>query len=79
MLPSLLLSSLVFPIASMPPFLQAVTYLVPARHFIAILRGVILKGTGPDAWIRELALLVVFAVVILAVASRRLARAMRAR
>lgn len=79
MLPSLVLSNLIFPIASMPPFLQAVTYLVPARHFIAILRGLILKGTGPEAWSRELILLVIFAVLILAVASRRLAREMRTR
>lgn len=79
MLPSLVLSNLIFPIASMPPFLQAVTNLVPARHFIAILRGLILKGTGPAAWGRELVLLTVFAVVILAVASLRLAREMRTR
>ncbi|MFA6109371.1 MAG: ABC transporter permease [Candidatus Latescibacterota bacterium] len=76
---SVALSNLIFPIASMPPFLQAVTNLVPARHFIAILRGLILKGTGPAAWGRELALLVLFAVVILAVASLRLAREMRTR
>lgn len=77
MLPSMLLSDLVFPIASMPVPLQWLTYAVPARHFIAILRSVILKGAGVEAWALELAILAGFAALVLGVASLRLARAMR--
>jgi ABC-2 type transport system permease protein len=46
-LPTLMLSGFIFPIASMPPFLQLVTYAVPARYFIVALRGIVLKGVGP--------------------------------
>ena len=46
-LPALLLSGFLFDIASMPPFLQGVTFLVPARYFVVVTRGVMLKGVGP--------------------------------
>ncbi|MFN8547260.1 MAG: ABC transporter permease [Candidatus Eisenbacteria bacterium] len=44
MLPAIFLSGFIFPIRSMPPVLQAITYAVPARYFLVILRGIILKG-----------------------------------
>lgn len=77
MLPSLILSDLIFPIRSMPPALQLLTWAMPPRHIIVILRSVILKGMGVEAWTRELLFLVGFAVVVLAVASLRLSRRMR--
>jgi len=43
-LPTLLLSGFVFAIENMPIPLQVITYIVPARYFIAILRGIYLKG-----------------------------------
>jgi ABC-2 type transport system permease protein len=46
MLPSMLLSGMVFPIENMPKVVQLVTYLVPARYFLRILRGIFLKGVG---------------------------------
>lgn len=46
LLPSMILSGFVFLIPSMPSFLQAITYIVPARYIISILRGLILKGNG---------------------------------
>jgi drug efflux transport system permease protein len=73
-LPTLMLSGFIFPIASMPTFLQLVTRIVPARYFLVILRGVLLKGVGPDVFWRELLALTVFAFVILALASARLRR-----
>jgi len=76
-LPSMILSDLVFPIASMPVLLQWLTHVIPARHFIVIMRSVILKGTGAEAWTAELVILTAFAGLILVVASRRLARNMR--
>ena len=45
-LPTLMLSGFIFPIASMPAFLQAVTYVVPARYFLIALRAIVLKGVG---------------------------------
>ncbi len=46
LLPSILLSGFIFPIESMPKAVQAITYIVPARYFIVILRGIFLKGIG---------------------------------
>ncbi len=73
-LPTLMLSGFIFPIASMPRFLQLVTYAVPARYFLIALRGVVLKGAGIAAFAVDLAALAVFAVVVLALASVRLRR-----
>ena len=73
-LPTLMLSGFIFPISSMPAVLQGITYAVPARYFLTALRGVVLKGTGVEAFWEELAALVVFAAVVLALASLRLRR-----
>jgi ABC-2 type transport system permease protein len=73
-LPTLMLSGFIFPITSMPAFLQLVTHIVPARYFLVALRGIVLKGVGPDVFWPDLAALGVFAVVILGLASLRLRR-----
>jgi ABC-2 type transport system permease protein len=73
-LPTLMLSGFIFPIASMPAFLQVVTRVVPARYFLVALRGIVLKGTGPAVFWDELVALTVFACAILALASLRLRR-----
>jgi ABC-2 type transport system permease protein len=73
-LPTMLLSGFVFPIASMPPAIQAVTFAVPARYFIVALRSIMLKGAELSAFWTQLAALVVYAAIMLALASRRLAR-----
>jgi ABC-2 type transport system permease protein len=73
-LPTLMLSGFIFPIASMPPALQAVTYVVPARYFLVALRGIVLKGVGPGLIWVELLALTVYAAVVLTVASVRLRR-----
>lgn len=44
MLPSIMLSGFFFPIASMPKVLQWLTYVVPAKYFLIVLRGIMLKG-----------------------------------
>lgn len=74
MLPTLILSGFIFPIASMPIGLQLISSIVPARYFLIALRGLVLKGLGlADVW-PALAALVVYAVVILGAAAVRLAR-----
>jgi ABC-2 type transport system permease protein len=73
-LPTLMLSGFIFPIASMPVFLQWVTRIVPARYFLVALRGIVLKGTGPDVFWTDLVALGVFATFILGLASLRLRR-----
>jgi len=73
-LPTLMLSGFIFPISSMPVFLQLVTRIVPARYFLVALRGIVLKGVGPEVFWFDLAALGVFAVAILGLASLRLRR-----
>ena len=73
-LPTLMLSGFIFPISSMPAFLQMATHVVPARYFLIALRGVVLKGAGPASFWTELVALAVFAIVVLTLASVRLRR-----
>jgi ABC-2 type transport system permease protein len=74
LLPTMILSGFVFPIASMPAAVQAVTHIVPARYFLVALRSVVLKGAGIDAFWQDLAALAIFAAVALGLASLRLRR-----
>jgi ABC-2 type transport system permease protein len=74
LLPTMLLSGFIFPIASMPKALQLVTYVVPARYFLVALRGIVLKGVGLEAVGGSLVALAVFAAGVLALASVRLKR-----
>lgn len=71
MLPSVLLSGFMFPITAMPQVLQYLTYLIPARYFIVILRGIFLKGVGPEVLWKPALSLIVFGVVALALSARR--------
>jgi ABC-2 type transport system permease protein len=71
-LPTMMLSGFVFPIASMPAPIQAITYIVPARYFIVALRAIVLKGAELSAFWTQLAALGLYAVLMLTVASRRL-------
>ena len=73
-LPTMMLSGFVFPIASMPPAIQAITFIVPARYFIVALRSIVLKGADLSTFWTELAALAVYAAVMLTLASKRLSR-----
>ena len=70
-LPTMMLSGLIFPIASMPKALQAVTYFVPARYYLLIVRGVMLKGSGISQLVEPTAFLAAVAVILLTVSVRR--------
>jgi ABC-2 type transport system permease protein len=58
----------------MPVFLQAVTHVVPARYFLVILRGLLLKGVGVGQLWVDIASLAAFSFAVLALASLRLKR-----
>jgi drug efflux transport system permease protein len=56
--PMLYLSGFIFPIENMPDVIQPITYLIPLRYFVVILRGIFLKGVGLETlWPQALALL----------------------
>ena len=46
MLPTILLSGFIFPVENMPVILQWLSYIVPAKYFIIIVKSIMLKGTG---------------------------------
>ncbi|MBF0565205.1 MAG: ABC transporter permease, partial [Nitrospirae bacterium] len=70
-LPSYLLSGFLFAIGNMPPFVQAVTYAVPARYFVEILKAVFLKGSGLKAVSFQVFLLAVYGTIVFVAANRK--------
>jgi len=71
LMPQIYLSGFVFPIQNMPEAFQWITYVVPLRYYVTVLRGVFLKGVGVETlWPQGLALLGL-GVVILSVARIR--------
>jgi ABC-2 type transport system permease protein len=70
-LPSVFLSGLFFPIEAMPGWLQAITYLVPARYAMVIMRGIILKGVGLEILREQVVAVTIFSVVMVALAAMR--------
>ena len=77
MLPTFVLSGFVFPIRNMPVAVQVVTFLIPARYFLVVLRGIMLKGVGLSAFGRDLALLAGFAFLTLVLSSVRMGKTLR--
>jgi ABC-2 type transport system permease protein len=74
LLPSLLLSGMVFPLENMPLALQALSRVIPARYLLHSLRGILLKGNGlAEVW-PDLVALTVFAVAVVALATARFKR-----
>jgi len=70
-LPSMLLSGFLFPFRGMPGWAQVVGELLPLTHFLRIVRGILLKGTGwPEAW-PQLWPILLFLVVVATIALRR--------
>ncbi|HEY3093982.1 MAG TPA: ABC transporter permease [Vicinamibacterales bacterium] len=70
MLPNILLSGFIFPLESMPAALQVISYAVPGRWFVAIARGIMLKGIGLEYVWRETLFLAAMATVLLAASIR---------
>ncbi len=64
-LPQIILSGFVFPIENMPRLIQGLTFVVPLRYFLVIIRGLFLKAAGWGALWDETVALVVFGLVIL--------------
>ena len=71
MLPALLLSGFFYPIENMPAALRAITYLIPARYFLVVIRGIFLKGVGLAVLWKELVFLSLFAGLMLVASSAK--------
>lgn len=71
LMPSVILTGFVFPVRSMPAPLQAISAIIPATHFLVIVRGVMLKGVGLAELWQPLTVIGVLCLVILAVSIRK--------
>jgi ABC-2 type transport system permease protein len=67
-LPAMLLSGFMFSIDVMPRFLRAITYLIPARYFLVVTRGIFLKGVGVEVLYIQGLLMIAFATAGLSLA-----------
>jgi len=64
MMPAVMLSGFIFPIANMPKVIQLLTYAVPLRYFLVIVRGVFLKGVGINVLWDQVLILTILGVLI---------------
>jgi len=71
MLPTILLSGFIFPIENMPKILQWLSHIMPARWFIAIIRGIMLKGVGLSFIWKETLILIGMTLFFVAVSVRK--------
>lgn len=70
-LPAFLLSGFAFPIANMPKAIQIMTFIVPARYFVTILKGIYLKGIGVRELWPQIAALMFFSIILTTAANRK--------
>ena len=70
-MPMVYLSGFVFPIENMPAAIQPVTYLIPLRYFLVILRSIFLKGVGLETFWPEALALAAWGVAVLTLALAR--------
>ncbi len=70
-LPTLLLSGFIFAIENMPDIIQTITYLVPAKYFIFIVRNIFLKGSPVNYLLFQFILLVLFSLLFFALSIKK--------
>ncbi|MGQ9815777.1 MAG: ABC transporter permease [Candidatus Roseilinea sp.] len=71
LLPSIFLSGFFFPLEAMPKVLQWISYIVPLRYYLVIIRALLIKGVGVPAIWQEMLALTVFGLLILGAAAAR--------
>ena len=71
LLPSIFLSGFFFPIEAMPAVLRWISYFIPLRYFLVIIRSLMLKGSSMAALQGEITALVIFGVLLMAAAAFR--------
>jgi ABC-2 type transport system permease protein len=71
MFPSIFLAGFFFPIEAMPEWLQVITYIVPLRYMLVVLRGIIVKGVGLEILRQQVLALAIFGIAIMLLAATR--------
>jgi ABC-2 type transport system permease protein len=75
-LPAFLLSGFMFAISNMPAPLQALTRIIPARYFVSVLKGIFLKGNPLRILVTDAIFLLVFGLIVFAVANKKFKKKM---
>jgi ABC-2 type transport system permease protein len=63
LLPTIFLSGFFFPVAAMPPVLQAISRLIPLRYYLSIIRSILLKGVGAESLTEEIVALAILGAI----------------
>jgi len=71
LLPTLLLSGFIFPILSMPVVLQYISYIVPAKYYLVIVRGILLKGNTFFQLLPQIGFLTIMSLLFLGISWRK--------
>ena len=71
LLPTIFLSGYIFPLQAMPQVLQTISYVIPLRYYLVVIRSLLVKGVGAGALQTEIIALAVFGVLIMAAAALR--------
>ena len=67
----MLLSGMIFPVESMPVFLQAISNIIPARWYISAVKAVMIQGLGFTAILKEMGVLALMATVLIAISLKK--------
>jgi ABC-2 type transport system permease protein len=71
LLPTVMLSGFIFPLSSLPTALQLISHIVPARYFLVIVRGIMLKGNTLIQLLPEVTTLVIFGLILIIVSVKK--------
>ena len=71
-LPTILLSGFIFPIKNMPIILQAITYIIPARYMVSLIKGIAIKGLAASLLSTQIIFMVIFALVMVIVGIKKI-------
>jgi len=71
MLPSMMLSGYLIPVATLPAFLQAVSAILPMSYYLIILRSIVIKGVGIELLFPQIIALIIFSFVLMGIAALR--------
>jgi ABC-2 type transport system permease protein len=74
LLPTFILSGFVFPIRNMPLAVQCITYIIPARYFLVIIRNIVLKGSGITSYWSDLLIMTFITVLFLGLSVMRISK-----
>jgi ABC-2 type transport system permease protein len=77
MVPMIYLSGFIFPIENMPEIIQPLTYLIPLRYFLVIVRGIFLKGVGLESFWPDALMMLAWGLIVLTLATMRSRKTLR--